>query len=119
MALKEEVFGLAFVAAMETAAVGEPRHSPFDTHRWRPSRCEVSMPRWAIRGMMPRERSHRRRVGVVVALVAVELVGPSTAGNRAAADRWCRHDKRLQRKTVMNVRRGEYGRPRRAGRMGR
>lgn len=57
----EEVVGFAFVAAVESAAAGEPGHGAFHGHRWRPSRWEDSIPLRAMRWVMPRSRNHRRR----------------------------------------------------------
>ena len=43
------------------------------TQRYRPSRSRDSMPRRAIRGMMPRRRNARRQRGVIISLVGMQL----------------------------------------------
>ncbi len=45
----QEVFGFAFVAAVEAATASEPGKVRSTVQRWRPSRCEDSMPLRAIR----------------------------------------------------------------------
>lgn len=84
------------------------------THRWLPSRCEVSMPRQAIRGVMPRERSQRRKWGSRSPCRR----GACRAACGAAADRRYRRDERLQRETVVGVGRGDGDRDRKSGSVG-
>jgi hypothetical protein len=57
------VLGSQFVATMQPAAGAQPRHRALDTQRYRPSRLEDSMPRRAMRGMMPARAQPAAQVG--------------------------------------------------------
>lgn len=55
------MFGLALVAAVETAAPGKPGHRAFHGPSVAAQGWEDSMPLRAMRGVTFRERSHQRR----------------------------------------------------------
>lgn len=57
----KEMFCLAFVAAVESAAAGEPGNGPLNNPSVAAGRCEDSIPLRAMRWRIQRLRSHRRR----------------------------------------------------------
>ena len=114
----QEVVGFAFVAAVQASTSGEPGHGAFDgpTVAAEPLRSLDASAGDAVldasAGQPPSQ------VAAVIALVGVELGGPSAARSAARADGRDAAHERFEGLTVVQVRAGDSDRKGQSGPLG-